>query len=424
MVSVVDNSLRDSILEFEASIMAYSTTSVSDPHTRISVLISLDYWALSIINRLATCLININKGECREVLGLDFKKLTRKDYWLKDRIKQDMEAFRKVSMEAFGNPFGCKTTQELNAKFEKDICKLTELLAEIKKTFSVPSLFENFICKMLSQYNDAPIIYGYEQLKEEQDDDSLPSLAKIRLRILANLVNKGLMRFAPTPSPDDLSEVNVADVRNQLPCNFKYCRNFNEEWTKMMKFIHVRKGVYIVDRVRFIKYFLKHFDDLTTDQFRALVEFNIMMKHNHQDILVQKPDMANYLAKESPESDQGELNYFAPAIHFKEMLKESWLEKLRSDKKYDHDWINKFVDDLMAAWGDVIAKEWQKPKQRPSVKAGIVGCLAESGVIKGSDLGIAKVIVGGHQKRANSCSRAMGRGKNKPYAEWIAHYVK
>ena len=83
MVPVVDNSLRDCILEFEASIMAYSTTSVSDPHTRISFLISLDYWALSIINRLATCLININKGECREVLGLDFKKLTRKDYWLK-----------------------------------------------------------------------------------------------------------------------------------------------------------------------------------------------------------------------------------------------------------------------------------------------------------------------------------------------------
>jgi hypothetical protein len=56
------------------------------------------------------------------------------------------------------------------------------------------------------------------------------------------------------------------------------------------------------------------------------------------------------------------------------------------------------------------------------MKASIIACLKEAGVIKGSDLSIASAIMDDKTK-SSTFARYMGRGKEKPYLEWVINYV-
>ena len=78
---------------------------------------------------------------------------------------------------------------------------------------------------------------------------------------------------------------------------------------------------------------------------------------------------------------------------------------------------------MRSEWRDEIAEEWQKPDKRLMVKGYIVGCLIEAGVIDGSDLKIASLIVGDTDIKPKSFASYLGIGKKKPYCEWICSYV-
>ena len=89
-----------------------------------------------------------------------------------------------------------------------------------------------------------------------------------------------------------------------------------------------------------------------------------------------------------PEAE--ELNYFAPAKMLKVMLQKDWFLDRRSDDKYTFEWLEEFIDALMASeWRTMIAQEWSHKDKRLSIRGNIIGTLAAAGVLKGSDLSIS-----------------------------------
>ena len=92
------------------------------------------------------------------------------------------------------------------------------------------------------------------------------------------------------------------------------------------------------------------------------------------------------------DNEESELNFATPRIVLQNMLKAEKVRPVFNDpKKYTKEWTDQFVASLMASeHGAYIAKRWEETDQRNLLKGYIFGLLAESGVLKGSKLSIAR----------------------------------
>ena len=95
------NSLKQLIVDLDASKTAYGTISVDDSETRCFFVASLNKWAHLANYGVLDHLEKIGKGECDEVLTLNFAKLCNKDYWLSGRMKSDMMAYSDKPLKEY-----------------------------------------------------------------------------------------------------------------------------------------------------------------------------------------------------------------------------------------------------------------------------------------------------------------------------------
>ena len=119
-----------------------------------------------------------------------------------------------------------------------------------------------------------------------------------------------------------------------------------------------------------------------------------------------------------------EPNFFQAGRFLKGVLNAEWFEEVRTHSRYTKKWIEDFVDALLDSdFGWDIAKAWEDRNKREPLKAYVVGCLKEAGVISGAYDQIAKEM-GYEDNTYRSFSRNIGRGKDQAYAEWIKDYVE
>jgi len=83
-------SLKQFIEYLDESKTAYDRIPVDDPGVRCPFVASMVKWAHLANYRLIDYLEKISKGECDEVLTLNFAEFCNKDHWLSGRIRSDM----------------------------------------------------------------------------------------------------------------------------------------------------------------------------------------------------------------------------------------------------------------------------------------------------------------------------------------------
>lgn len=128
-----------------------------------------------------------------------------------------------------------------------------------------------------------------------------------------------------------------------------------------------------------------------------------------------------------------ELNYFAPKKNLQRMLQGEWFAQVCTCTGiYNNVWIDKFVADLIdSEHGEYLTLKWNRKNQRLMITGHVAGLLSEAGVIKGSNLAIARAYLGvsakSHDKdkirKVTTFAKYMGNGKREPYADWIMEYV-
>lgn len=117
-----------------------------------------------------------------------------------------------------------------------------------------------------------------------------------------------------------------------------------------------------------------------------------------------------------------EPNYFQAGRFLKSVLNGDWFEEVRTHSKYTKKWREGFVEALIDSdYGWDIAVMWSDQSKREVLKAYIVGCLKDSGVISGAYDQIARQM--GYDESYRSFSRNIGRGKNQEYFQWTLNYV-
>ena len=133
------------------------------------------------------------------------------------------------------------------------------------------------------------------------------------------------------------------------------------------------------------------------------------------------------------EDSPKQLKLTTPRIVLQRMLEGEWFDKVSANKDtYNKVWRNGLIADLMASeHGAYIAELWTHRDKILSIKGRLVGTLAKSGALKGSNLAIARCFLGidkntrdeDEKKEASTFAKYMGQWQKEPYADWIIQYV-
>ena len=414
------NELLVCIMELDESKTAYDTTEVDLPLTRCYFVASLITWADSVNKGLLDYLEKISKGECVEVLNVNFPKLSSQDYWLSGRMKSDMMAYTDIPLSLKVVDRECKSSVELYESFEEIVCEMTANFNKVKNTFDHPELYAPVIQQMKEQYGNPLIVYEYAMMKEAYLEPTLTDYQNMQVTVCMDLLHSGMLNDFLSISNEEVEKVDETKLLKMLNPHYKSPDNLKELWAKLRKFIEVKEEILIVPRRDLLlKYVLKHKNMLTVDHIRAVFRFDKLLKLIHQDMVKLKPELAKYLTKNE------DANTFGIVNSLTKLMQQAWFKEFRTDKKYDAVWIEKFLGDLMKSeWGHVILLEWENARRRPKLKCKIIGAMKDAGLLKSDYQTIAEKIDMGNELPAETHANYMGYGKAQPYFEWICDYVK
>ena len=413
-------SLRQFISHLDESQKAYDMIAVDDPGTKCLFVASMVKWAHLANFRLLDYLEKINKGDCEEVLALDYAKLCNKNYWLRGKKKGDMMVFSDKPLKDYLEIWNSdETSWDLYQLYEANVCELADNLKKVKSTFDKPELYEKLMQQMKEQYADPDIEYEYEQMKEAYVEPSMNDFLKMQVKACVDFLKSGMLNHVLSISNEEIEEVDETKLHKMLEPDYKTPDNLKKLWAKLKKFIELKENVMLVPKRGLIrKHVLKHFNELNGEHFSALFRLEKLLTLMHQDMVKMKPELAQYLTtKESP-------NVFGIVNSLTRLMQQDWFKEFRTDPKYGDIWIEKFVSELLASeYQQELLEIWQVAKKRQKLKSYIIGCLKIAGVIEGSNLGIATAFLNGSIKENTNFANFMGRGKKMSFCDWICDYV-
>ena len=413
-------SLRQFISHLDESQKAYDMIAVDDPGTKCLFVASMVKWAHLANFRLLDYLEKINKGDCEEVLALDYAKLCNKNYWLRGKKKSDMMAFSDKPLKDYLEFWNSdETSWDIYQLYETNVCELADNLKKVKSTFDKPELYEKLMQQMKAEYADPDIDYEYEQMKEAYVEPSTKDYLKMQVKACMDFLKSGMLNNVLSISNEEIEEVDEAKLHKMLDPDYKKPDNLKKLWAKLKKFIVLKENVMLVPQRNLIrKHVLKHFNELNGDHFSALFRLEKLLTLMHQDMVKLKPELAQYLNKAD------DANTFGIVNSLTRLMQQDWFKDFRTDKKYDHAWIEKFVSALLASeHQQELLAIWQDADKRLTLKGNIIGCLNKAGIIDGSDLSIAAAIMQGQEKDNKTFASYMGRGRKRPFFDWICGYV-
>ena len=393
---------------------------VDDPGTKCLFVASMVKWAHLANFRLLDYLEKINKGDCEEVLALDYAKLCNKNYWLRGRKKSDMMAFSDKPLKDYLEFWNSdETSWDIYQLYETNVCELADNLKKVKSTFDKPELYEKLMQQMKAEYADPDIDYEYEQMKEAYIEPSTKDYLKMQVKACMDFLKSGMLNNVLSISNEEIEEVDEAKLHKMLDPDYKKPDNLKKLWAKLKKFIVLKENVMLVPQRNLIrKHVLKHFNELNGDHFSALFRLEKLLTLMHQDMVKLKPELAQYLNKAD------DANTFGIVNSLTRLMQQDWFKDFRTDTKYDHAWIEKFVSALLASeHQQELLAIWQDADKRLTLKGNIIGCLNKAGIIDGSDLSIAAAIMQGQEKDNKTFASYMGRGRKRPFFDWICGYV-
>jgi len=286
-----------------------------------------------------------------------------------------------------------------------------------------PEIFENNFHHLINRYNWTELEMEYQNDKKRHTV-TMEWLQEKQERELQKVLEMDIMKYGDDPSTQAIEDSDYPYHRSFLPHKYKDNTDYQEAYTNFMKYATRQEGMIIPKLGEYCRYIAIHIKDFRPEQKKALFGIIKKLELIHADMVRINPELGMYLGY--PGSDLETLedtDFYAPARFLTELLQGEWLESFRTSGKYNNQWCRDFINQLMKSKHNIqIASEWKRPSSRLAMKASIIACLKEAGVIKGSDLSIASAIMDDKTK-SNTFARYMGRGKEKPYLEWIINYV-
>ena len=287
-----------------------------------------------------------------------------------------------------------------------------------------PEIFENNFPDLMKRYDWRELEAEYQKYKKRHTV-TMEWLKEKQERVLQKVLELDIMHYADEPSVQAIENSDYQYHRSFLSHKFVDNPDYQEAYTKFMQFASRKEGLIIPKLGEYGKYIAMYINKYRPEQKEALFGIIKKLELIHKDMVMLNPELGKYLGYPDPDLETlDDTEFYAPARFLTEMLLGDWFEDYRTSGKYNRQWCKDFITQLMKSeHNSQIASEWKRKSSRLAMKASIIACLKEAKVIKGSDLSIASAIMI-DKKESSTFARYMGRGKEKPYLEWIINYVK
>jgi hypothetical protein len=339
---------------------------------------------------------------CRIPLIIDFMQMKDIDYWLKCTIFDLLPS---------------SESSALKDKFEL----LTDLIMELEMMRKQvdPKHAEKFFKRMAARLKTKKY-FPYEIYRADPDNLTIEKLWRMECQLTYDLRIKGVLDFDKAPSGDEVEKVRMDLLMKGLESGIQPPQDFERTAAKIRRYSYWKEELFMINYPLIYKELYQHcFNKLSKEQRMAIYEYDEQLKMVHKDMAALKPELAQYLTKNEDADTFGIVNSLT------RLMQQAWFKEFRTDPKYDHAWIEKFVSDLLASeHQQELLTIWQVAKKRQNLKSYIIGCLNKAGVIKGSNLGIATALLNGSIKENTNFANYMGRGKKMVFCDWICNYVK
>ena len=291
---------------------------------------------------------------------------------------------------------------------------ITEMMIKLN-----PQSYENYYLTKKAEYDEAPVRTHYKDWKFSVAPVTLDLLKSKQTEVVAEALIKGLMDYDNSPTTYEKQQVKVEKVKLHLidDINEKLPADFDVRCAKFRRYITWGDDYVLrIDYKNFGRYICRKFNMFTTEQLLALFELDMMLYLIHQDMVKLKPELAQYM-------DHGE-QYFPIMKNVIVLLQQKWFAEMRTSKKYNDEWLERLLNDLMTEWGKEIAQDWEKADKRDTVKCQMIGAIKDAGVIDAGYQDIADNWDYDAAIPASRLAKYLGQGKKQPYFNWICDYVK
>ena len=345
---------------------------------------------------------------CRIPLIIDFEQMKDIDYWLKCTIFDLLPS---------------SESSALKEKFEL----LTDLIMELEMMRKQvdPKHAEKFFKRMAARLKTKKY-FPYEIYRADPDNLIIEKLWRMECQLTYDLLIKGVLDFDKAPSGDEVEKVRMDLLMKGLESGIQPPQDFERTAAKIRRYSYWKEELFMINYPLIYKELYQHcIEKLSKEQRMAIYEYDEQLKMVHKDMAALKPELAQYLTKNEDADTFGIVNSLT------RLMQQAWFKEFRTDPKYDHAWIEKFVSDLLVSeHQQELLTIWQDADKRLTLKGNIIGCLRMAGVIDGSDLGIATALLNGTVRENKTFASYMGLGKkmichkNSNFCSWIYEHVK
>lgn len=381
----------------------------------------------TINGQLRAYLMDLENKVCQEIPDIDFDLMTNIYNIMSTKLKHDMLAFgnktiRQILEELFGDQLD-KTPAEMHEFIFNNTKLMTEYLKKIRVLLDSadPALFEGYVLRHIREHNWEDIEEDYLKWRK-YTDLTLDHLREKQEQVLEKYLERGIMRFAHTPSKSKMDKVDYTSHTDLLEFNFKDTVDYKMVYTQFMQFATRKDGMLIIDLKKYGKYIFDYYYRFAEGQKVALFELIVILDLIHKDMVELKPELEKHLCSNNLVSLEN-TKLFAPYFHINKMLNQEWFWKNRTDAKYNEQWANGFSEGLIRSeFGMQIADDWKENGDK--IKGYVIGCLKEAGVFKENVSNDSLARDAAIISKTRTFGKYIGiESKKQPYTEWIKKHV-
>jgi len=284
--------LRENILNTNSALRAYERVTTDSELVRILFALCQATLMAHTNKGLRKYLEEMEGGECKEVLGLDFRRMTSKDYWkIGAKLRRDMEEMKGKKIAEYGLDYTIcgqrvETTADILSMMEASIAEMISLLKEVKrKMLTAPKkMFSSFFRDMTETMDGECVTTEYEEWKMSLGHLTQERLKEKQTLVVADFLKKRVLRYAAAPTQRELNEVQLDKVREYLPSNYVFTDDFEEQCAIFRRFIHWEGDQMLIDYESYGKYFYKYFHKLSVEEQFALFALDHTLAMIHRDM--------------------------------------------------------------------------------------------------------------------------------------------
>lgn len=292
-------SLRKKLLTFDEGMTVYNKLETDEEDILITFAQSLYITITKIGELLPAYLDDLDRHECKEVLGIDFDKMTSMAYLMKEgKLKRDMDTLsdrtlKERGIECIIKGFKPVTTMDLYHAIEKGTVEMAEMLKKVhQKIEEAPiTLYGNFFRYQKSLCDIQPVQAEHVRWKRDVGCLTFDLLKDRQTFIVAQFLIKKILRFTQEPSQREIDQEDLDKVRRHLPYGYVLPEDFPICCARFRRFITWNGDILKINYDLYGNYLFQYFYDLSDEERQSLFQFDMMLQLIHQEMMAQTAEL-------------------------------------------------------------------------------------------------------------------------------------